>query len=106
MSDNKTLGDKVNSGMRWTLMFIPELAFYVPFDLFACPVRDRLIPYKTKKKWPPLACRGYMWARDPPKCKPAERYEHKWLFKCLCWNYDMETGECKKQGRGGKSTKK
>ncbi len=96
MSDNKTLGDKVREGAEWTLMFIPEFAFYVPFDFFTIPIRDRLIPRSWKNKNPDLACRGYKGKSDPIMCKPAERYEHKWLLKCLCWNYDMETGECKK----------
>ena len=100
MSDNKTLADRVGKGAEWILMFIPELGLYVPFDIFACPIRDRLIPYRMKKKWPPLACRGYKFnAGEPPVCKPAEKYEHKWLFKCVCWHYDIGTGECRKYSR-------
>ena len=96
MEDNETLVDRIGRGTKWALMFIPELTFYVPFDFFTTPIRDRLIPRSWKKENPDLACRGYQANSDPIMCKPAERYEHKWLLKCLCWNYDMKTGECMK----------
>ena len=99
MIDDKSTLDKVVAAIESAAWIVPELLAYAPFDLFTAPIRDRVLPYSWKAKYPVIACRGFR-KEEPnkrPKCKPGEKYEHKTIMKCICWNYNRETGECMKK---------